>query len=40
MGWGVIAVDGPRLRHLGNGIVRSESGGSAAIPGTFRLWVG
>ena len=26
MGWGVIAVDGPRLRHLGNGIVHSESG--------------
>lgn len=26
MGWGVIAVDGPRLRHLGNGIVHSEGG--------------
>lgn len=26
MGWGVIAVDGPRLRHLGNGIVHSEAG--------------
>ncbi|UXU76265.1 MULTISPECIES: crossover junction endodeoxyribonuclease RuvC [unclassified Paracoccus (in: a-proteobacteria)] len=24
MGWGVIAVDGPRMRHLGNGIVHSE----------------
>ena len=24
MGWGVIAVDGPRLRHLANGIVHSE----------------
>lgn len=26
MGWGVIAVDGPRLRHLGNGVVHSEAG--------------
>ncbi|WP_028717373.1 crossover junction endodeoxyribonuclease RuvC [Paracoccus sp. J39] len=26
MGWGVIAVEGPRLRHLGNGIVHSEAG--------------
>ncbi|MCJ1899312.1 MULTISPECIES: crossover junction endodeoxyribonuclease RuvC [Paracoccus] len=26
MGWGVIAVDGPRLRHLDNGIVHSEAG--------------
>ncbi len=26
MGWGVIAVDGPRLRHLANGIVHSEAG--------------
>ena len=24
MGWGVIAVDGPRLRHIGNGIVHSQ----------------
>ena len=24
MGWGVIAVDGPRLRHLANGIVHSS----------------
>lgn len=24
MGWGVIAVDGPRLRHLANGVIRSE----------------
>ena len=26
MGWGVIHVDGPRLRHLANGIVHSEGG--------------
>lgn len=26
MGWGVIAVDGPRLRHLGNGIIHSDAG--------------
>ena len=26
MGWGVIAVDGPRLRHLANGIIHSEAG--------------
>ena len=26
MGWGVIEVDGPRLRHLANGIVHSEAG--------------
>ncbi len=24
MGWGVIAVDGPRLSHVGNGIIHSE----------------
>ena len=29
MGWGVIAVDGPRLRHLANGIVHSAAGGGA-----------
>ncbi|MTH77700.1 crossover junction endodeoxyribonuclease RuvC [Paracoccus aestuariivivens] len=26
MGWGVIAVDGPRLRHVANGIIHSEAG--------------
>ncbi|MFI0395592.1 crossover junction endodeoxyribonuclease RuvC [Paracoccus jiaweipingae] len=26
MGWGVIAVDGPRLRHIANGIVHSDTG--------------
>ena len=26
MGWGVIETDGPRLRHLANGIVHSEGG--------------
>jgi crossover junction endodeoxyribonuclease RuvC len=26
MGWGVIDVDGPRLRHVGNGICRSGAG--------------
>ena len=25
MGWGVIAVDGSRIRHVANGIVRSRS---------------
>ncbi|RNF33003.1 crossover junction endodeoxyribonuclease RuvC [Paracoccus methylarcula] len=23
MGWGMISVDGPRLRHLGNGVIRT-----------------
>ncbi|TRW99116.1 crossover junction endodeoxyribonuclease RuvC [Paracoccus sp. M683] len=26
MGWGVIFVDGPRLRHVANGVIRSETG--------------
>lgn len=26
MGWGVIELDGPRLRHVANGIVHSDSG--------------
>lgn len=26
MGWGVIAVDGPRLSHVANGVIRSEAG--------------
>lgn len=26
MGWGVIEVDGSRLRHLANGIIHSEAG--------------
>lgn len=26
MGWGVISVDGPRLRHIANGIVHSDQG--------------
>ncbi|MDO5622265.1 MAG: crossover junction endodeoxyribonuclease RuvC [Paracoccus sp. (in: a-proteobacteria)] len=26
MGWGVIAVDGPRLRHVANGIIHSDVG--------------
>lgn len=26
MGWGVIAVDGPRLRHIENGIIHSDRG--------------
>ncbi|WP_294931017.1 crossover junction endodeoxyribonuclease RuvC [uncultured Paracoccus sp.] len=26
MGWGVIAVDGPRLKHVANGIIRSDQG--------------
>ncbi len=26
MGWGVISVDGPRLRHVANGIIHSQTG--------------
>ncbi|MDO5641544.1 MAG: crossover junction endodeoxyribonuclease RuvC [Paracoccus sp. (in: a-proteobacteria)] len=26
MGWGVIELDGPRLRHVANGILRSDQG--------------
>ena len=26
MGWGVIAVDGSRLRHVANGVIHSEGG--------------
>lgn len=26
MGWGVIAMDGPRLSHVANGIIRSDAG--------------
>ncbi|MBA4490875.1 crossover junction endodeoxyribonuclease RuvC [Paracoccus sp. S1E-3] len=26
MGWGVIELDGPRLRHIANGIVHSDQG--------------
>jgi crossover junction endodeoxyribonuclease RuvC len=29
LGWGVIAVDGPRLSHLGNGVVASGQGSLA-----------
>jgi crossover junction endodeoxyribonuclease RuvC len=29
LGWGVIAVDGPRLSHLGNGVLRSGEGALA-----------
>jgi crossover junction endodeoxyribonuclease RuvC len=29
LGWGVIAVDGPRLTHLGNGVVTSGEGALA-----------
>lgn len=28
MGWGVIAVDGPRLRHVANGVIHSVADGS------------
>lgn len=30
MGWGVIEVDGPRLRHVANGVIRSDSDGELA----------
>jgi crossover junction endodeoxyribonuclease RuvC len=30
MGWGIIAVDGPRLSHVANGICRSEGDDLAA----------
>lgn len=26
MGWGVISVDGPRLKHVANGIIHSDTG--------------
>ena len=26
MGWGVIELDGPRLRHIANGVVHSDKG--------------
>lgn len=26
MGWGIVAVDGPRMKHVANGIVHSTSG--------------
>lgn len=26
MGWGVIEIDGPRLRHVANGVIHSEAG--------------
>lgn len=26
MGWGVISVDGPRLKHIANGIIHSDQG--------------
>ncbi|SNT76589.1 crossover junction endodeoxyribonuclease RuvC [Paracoccus seriniphilus] len=29
MGWGIIDMDGPRLRHVANGVVRSQADGSA-----------
>lgn len=29
MGWGVILVDGPRLRHVANGVIRSVADGTA-----------
>lgn len=29
MGWGIISVDGPRLRHIANGVIRTEANGSA-----------
>lgn len=29
MGWGIISVDGPRLRHVANGVIRTEANGSA-----------
>lgn len=29
MGWGVILMDGPRLRHVANGVIRTEADGSA-----------
>lgn len=31
MGWGVIAVEGPRLRHVANGIIHSDSSGKGDL---------
>ena len=39
MGWGVIEVDGPRLRHIANGVVRTEGDGSAADLGARLSWL-
>ncbi len=30
LGWGVVDVDGPRLRHVGNGVIRTGSGALGA----------
>ena len=30
MGWGVIEVDGPRVRHVANGVVQSGPGDLAS----------
>lgn len=30
MGWGVIEVDGPRLRHVANGVIKSGNDGELA----------
>lgn len=29
MGWGVIEIDGPRMRHIANGVIRTAADGSA-----------
>lgn len=29
-GWGVITVDGPRLRHVANGVIQTKADGSSA----------
>lgn len=29
MGWGIISVDGSRLRHVANGVIRTQANGSA-----------
>lgn len=31
MGWGIIAVDGPRLRHVANGVIHSDSADGADL---------
>ena len=39
MGWGVIEVDGPRLRHIGNGVIRSVGTEGAGDLGARLSWL-
>ena len=39
MGWGVSEVDGPRLRHIGNGVIRSVATEGAGDLGARLSWL-